>query len=141
MISQQILDYVKNQLQSGFTVEQVRNALRQQGWMDNEISEIISKSRPPLQPQIKPENIQKTQKEHKSILLGLGNILTGLVFLIVGVLILIDIENFILSVVNTYISTIPLDIGKIMIWFITLLMVIAGIANLYSGVKLMKHEE
>lgn len=138
MISQQILEYTKNQLRSGFTVDQIRDALKQQGWMEQEIVEIINRS----QSDHHQEQIVKPmpQKSGKSILLGFGNLFTGILFLIIGVLIIMDINTFTLNILDTYFPTMELSTGEIMMWAVTGLLLLAGILNLIAGIKLMKKE-
>ncbi|MCK5022870.1 MAG: hypothetical protein KAS04_01720 [Candidatus Aenigmarchaeota archaeon] len=64
-MDQQLLDYVKNQLNSGYTAEQVRDTLLEQGWNENDIQQAFSsmkgsaaKSPPVPKPNVKakPEN-------------------------------------------------------------------------------------
>lgn len=134
MISQQVIDYVNSQLRSGFTIDQVKQALIHQGWAESEVNEIINR----VQSEIKQKEIQPKIKKNGNKLNGAGNLLTGILFILIGILIVVDIQTFALNAISTFLPSFDFSLGQVIIWIITVLLFIAGILNIISGLKLMK---
>lgn len=138
MISQQVIDYVNSQLRSGFTIDQVKQALIHQGWAESEVNEIINRVQSEIkQKEIQPE-IQPKIKKNGNKLNGAGNLLTGILFILIGILIVVDIQTFALNAISTFLPSFDFSLGQVIIWIITVLLFIAGILNIISGLKLMK---
>jgi len=134
MISQEVIDYVRHQLDAGHSVDEITSALKQQGWLDTEITDAVNRIQSEhTQNSIKPENKQKS-----SLTYGLGSLFTGLFLLVFGILIMLDIQSFVLSVVNTFFSSIAYSTAEILVYILTVLLFLAGITNILSGIKLMK---
>lgn len=62
MVSNEIVTYIKNQLNAGFSEDEIRAALRDQGWPENEINEAFNVTRgfaPSAPKTLKEEKIGK----------------------------------------------------------------------------------
>ena len=88
MINQQILDYIKQQLQQGVSREQIKSSLMTNGWQENDISSAFNMLSQVPQTPMATENLSPQQRGinvKKMITKGILGIFAGLAFgLIIG---------------------------------------------------------
>jgi hypothetical protein len=76
MINQQLLDYIKQQLQQGVTQEQIKSALMANGWQAQDIDEGFNAINAPVsQKQSSNSSIKKPTKILKTVLVSIAGIL------------------------------------------------------------------
>ncbi|KKQ75885.1 MAG: hypothetical protein US98_C0057G0010 [Parcubacteria group bacterium GW2011_GWC1_38_6] len=80
MINQQILDYIKEQLQSGKTKDDIKNSLSTGGWLPSDVEEAFNMLNSQVQPQLTPpDNMSSVRpRKPKKALFAIISIIIGI---------------------------------------------------------------
>jgi hypothetical protein len=87
MINQQLLDYIKQQLQQGVSQEQIKSSLMINGWRSQDIDETLSSLVPPSQPLAPADTLSQSPSFSPQPSRGVNKILLAAVFIVGGTLI------------------------------------------------------
>lgn len=79
MVGSEVIEYIKEQIKAGYSPQEIKAALEQQGWNDQEIDEAFQKASPP-QPAVFPPVEIKRQKGIDFFI----SIIAGFILFIVG---------------------------------------------------------
>jgi len=100
MVSQEILDYVKNELKRGVTEDKLRHTLMEHGWPEFEINEAFEKAKaekpPKTKPiekpqELKPIEVKPQESTKPPVIDTIKKIVTNKIFIIAMVILIISI--------------------------------------------------
>jgi len=104
MISQEIVDYIRTQLEAGYTLEQITNALLKEGWTEDEIHEACETAKEVAAPRLE-KPLEKPKALTSQPILGfLSSALAGVIILMQSLILI-----FYPSVILVVYSYIPID--------------------------------